>query len=99
MLLVAGVIKMSEVQERLKELPGWSLEGRSIQKTFQTADFVSAVELLNRIVPLAEELEHHPDVTIKNYNRVTISLTTHDAGGITEMDFALARRIEELITT
>lgn len=98
MFVVAGIIKMSEVLERLKSLPGWSVEGNALQKTFEVADFVAAVDLVNKIVPIAEELEHHPDVTIRNYNRVTLSLTTHDTGGVTELDFALARRIEELIS-
>jgi len=93
---MAGIIKMSEIQERLRTLSGWEVQNNALQKTFTCADFVSAVEFLNKIVPIAEEMEHHPDVIIKDYNRVTFALTTHDSGGVTELDFALAKRIEEL---
>jgi 4a-hydroxytetrahydrobiopterin dehydratase len=61
-------------------------------------NFVSAVNFINKIVPIAEELEHHPDLELKNYNELIIRITTHDEGGITELDFELAKKIDELIS-
>ena len=65
-------------------------------KKFKFKNFVQAVDFVNRIVPIAEELQHHPDVTIENYNEVIISSTTHDEGGLTVWDFQLVHKIEQL---
>jgi 4a-hydroxytetrahydrobiopterin dehydratase len=85
----------SAIQDRLKTLPAWTLQGNAIQivKTFK--DFVEAIEFVNRLVDPAETAGHHPDIAI-SYNKVTIALTTHDAGGLTEKDFALAATISNL---
>lgn len=84
-----------EVGSRLAERPGWERRGDAIERVFETADFVGSVDLLNRITPVAEEMNHHPDVSI-SWNRVTVSLSTHSQGGITASDFALAERIDAL---
>jgi 4a-hydroxytetrahydrobiopterin dehydratase len=85
-----------EVRRMLKELGGWRLAGRRIVRVVRYEGFMQGVELLNEVAKLAEEMDHHPDVTV-SYGRMRISLTTHDAGGLTELDFKLASRIEEVL--
>jgi 4a-hydroxytetrahydrobiopterin dehydratase len=85
-----------DVRRMLKELEGWRLAGRRIVRVVRYEGFMPGVELLNEIAKLAEEMDHHPDVTV-SYGRMRISLTTHDAGGLTELDFKLASRIEEIL--
>ncbi len=86
----------SEVaQSRLANLPGWKIEAGELVKTFQFKDFLAALRFVNQVGDLAEEAGHHPDIDIR-YNRVRLSLITHDAGGLTEKDFHLAGRAEKL---
>lgn len=82
-----------EIQARLPKLRGWALEGAAIRKRFRFAHFRAALAFVNKVGDIAEAADHHPDITI-NYNRVTLVLTTHAAGGLTERDFALAAEIE-----
>ncbi len=84
-----------EVQRRLEERPAWERRGEAIARELKTADFVGSVDLLNRIAPVAEEMNHHPDVSI-SWNRVTVSLSTHSQGGLTDNDFELAEKIDGL---
>lgn len=84
------------IAEWLAGLNGWSAEGTaSISKTFRLKDHVAAVGLVMQVAVAAEVMNHHPEVAWV-YNRVTFRLSTHDAGGVTELDLALAKRIEEL---
>ncbi len=85
-----------EVRRMLGELKGWRLAGRRIVRVVRYEGFMPGVELLNEIAKLAEEMDHHPDVTV-SYGRMRISLTTHDAKGLTELDFKLAGKIEEVL--
>ncbi|MDT7886598.1 MAG: 4a-hydroxytetrahydrobiopterin dehydratase [Thermoproteota archaeon] len=87
-----------EIKKRLENLKGWKVEGIYLVKHLKFDNFVSAVNFINKIVPIAEELEHHPDLELKNYNELVIRITTHDEGGITELDFELAKKIDELIS-
>jgi 4a-hydroxytetrahydrobiopterin dehydratase len=87
-----------EIKKRLENLKGWKVEGIYLVKHLKFENFVSAVNFINKIVPIAEELEHHPDLELKNYNELVIRITTHDEGGITELDFELAKKIDELIS-
>jgi 4a-hydroxytetrahydrobiopterin dehydratase len=89
------VFSTEEARSRLDSLPGWKIEDGAIVRTFQFKDFRAALHFVNRVGELAEEAGHHPDIDIR-YNRVRLSLTTHDAGGLTEMDFALAGQAEKL---
>ena len=79
----------SEVTARLEDLPDWSQPGEEIQRTFRFKDFVAAMAFVERIATRAEAVQHHPDILIR-YSRVTLSLSTHDAGGITDKDFEFA---------
>ena len=89
------VLNQTEVTEKLKTLPDWTTDGETIGRIFKFKDFVSAIDFVNKLVEPAEKAGHHPDITI-SYNKVTINLTTHDAGGITQKDFDLAQIISQL---
>ena len=93
-----ALISRKDVESQLIALPGWSLAegGRGIRKTYSLADFAEAVSVIDRILPLAEEADHHPDLHLTGYRRLEVVLSTHSAGGVTEKDFALAARIEAL---
>ncbi len=84
-----------EIEERLGDLAGWERDGAAIKRSFKFDDFQGSVDFVNRITPVAEEMNHHPDLEI-SWNKVTVTLTTHSEGGLTEGDFALARRINAL---
>ncbi len=91
----ATVLSETEISHKLQQLPGWTQENNKLVKTFEFKDFVAAVDFVNKLVKPAESAGHHPNIAI-NYNKVTISLTTHDAGGITERDFTLAETISQI---
>lgn len=86
---MAYTLSDTEAQLRLSQLSGWVLDGKTITTTRTFKDFVEAVGFVNRLVEPAEAAGHHPDLAI-SYNRVTITLTTHDAGGLTQKDFEMA---------
>ncbi len=83
-------LSADQIQENIADLPSWSLNGDSLQRTFRFDDFVGSMAFVEKIAHLAEEMNHHPDIMIR-FNKVTLTLSTHDAGGITENDFTLAR--------
>jgi 4a-hydroxytetrahydrobiopterin dehydratase len=85
-----------EIQEKLQGMRGWQREGNAITKEFVLGGFTEATEFVVAIAPIANEMDHHPDVQIYRYKRVKISLTTHSEGGITQNDFALAAKIDAL---
>ena len=90
------VLSEVEIQQRLATLPLWTTDGKSLfyEQTF--ADFEAAIAFVNALVAPAETLGHHPDILI-TYTRVALTLTTHDAGGLTELDFQLAEAISQLL--
>jgi 4a-hydroxytetrahydrobiopterin dehydratase len=88
-------LSASEVASHLSKLPVWRIEAGELERNFQFDDFRASLRFVNRVGDLAEEAGHHPDIEI-HYNRVRLSLVTHDAGGLTAKDFDLATRIDEL---
>jgi len=84
------------VAERLAAFPRWTRDGHSIVRTVSFASFMDAIRFVNRVAELAEQKDHHPDMTI-SYKNVTFRLSSHDAGGITERDLRLAGRIDALL--
>jgi 4a-hydroxytetrahydrobiopterin dehydratase len=82
-------LSQEQIDERLTEVPEWSVNGDALQRTYRFDDFREAMVFVNRVADLAEDHQHHPDILIR-YNKVTLTVTTHDASGITEKDFALA---------
>ena len=89
------LLSQEEIDERLKGLPGWRREDRRILKDYTLPSFKAAMDLVNRVAAVAEEMDHHPDIAI-NYDRVTLSITTHSEGGLTRRDFRLAGKIDGL---
>ncbi|MGK7949445.1 MAG: 4a-hydroxytetrahydrobiopterin dehydratase [Xenococcaceae cyanobacterium] len=89
------VLNQTQIAEKLETLPDWKTDGETIHRMFKFQDFVAAIDFVNKLVEPAEKAGHHPDIAI-SYNKVTIELTTHDAGGITQKDFDLAKTISEL---
>lgn len=89
------LLSESEVRNRMTKLKGWTLDGKAIRKTIEAEDFVRAMGLVNSIALLAERRNHHPDIDIR-WNKVTLVLSTHSAGGLTGLDFDLASAIDAL---
>jgi 4a-hydroxytetrahydrobiopterin dehydratase len=79
--------------------PAWRRDGDSIVADLECADFAAAIALVNRIAEQAEQADHHPDLFIHGYRRLTVTLSTHAAGGLTQRDFALARSIDASAST
>ena len=90
-----SLLNDEDVERRLGELDGWRRDGDAITKQFELADFKTSVDFVNRLTPEAEEMNHHPDLTI-SWNKVTVSLSTHSEGGLTENDFQLAAKIDSV---
>ena len=82
-----------QVSLHLKSVPCWSKRAQTIFRTFQFEGFLKAIAFVNRIARKAQTLNHHPDIDIR-FDKVTLKLTTHDKGGITEKDFSLARQCD-----
>lgn len=89
------LLSETEINTKIQTLPGWTTDGKEIARTFKFQDFVAAIDFVNRLVEPAESAGHHPDLAV-SYNKVTVSLTTHDAGGLTSLDFSLAEKISQL---
>lgn len=87
-----------QIQAELAKLPEWSETGEAIQRTFGFKDFVGAMDFVARVAAEAERSQHHPDILIR-FNKVTLTLSTHDAGGITTRDFALAAQADAFART
>jgi len=83
----------SDIEQRLRQLPGWERHGDEIRRTYSFPDFKGSMAFVNRVAELAEAADHHPDILV-TYSKVTLTLTSHDAGGLTERDFRLAARID-----
>lgn len=85
----------AQVRTALAGLPGWTAEGDTLTRAFSFADHITAFGFVTRVAMAAEAMDHHPDLRIV-YNRVEISLSSHDSGGVTARDVKLAARISEL---
>ncbi|HLH66026.1 MAG TPA: 4a-hydroxytetrahydrobiopterin dehydratase [Solirubrobacteraceae bacterium] len=92
---MAQLLDDDEVQSRLRGSE-WERDGSAIVREWRLADFAGAIEFVNRVAGLAEEANHHPDILVHGYNRVRITLSTHSAGGVTDADLELAKRIDAL---
>ena len=80
-----------------KAVPNWSKRARTIFRTFTFEGFLKSIDFVNRIARKAQKINHHPDIDIR-FNKVTLTLTTHDEGGITKKDFSLARQCDEVFS-
>ena len=84
-----------EIQSRLVSVPDWQIESGELVRTFLFKDFRASLAFVNKVGDAAESAGHHPDIDIR-YNKVRLVLSTHSKGGLTELDFALAERIDTL---
>ncbi len=84
-----------EIERELAGLPGWRFAGNSLQRELIFRDFAEAMVFVNQVAEVAEELNHHPDITI-HWNKVGLTLSSHDSGGVTRRDLTLARRITQV---
>jgi 4a-hydroxytetrahydrobiopterin dehydratase len=88
----------SAAQKLLEDVKGWELvDGKAIRKTVKCKDFLDAVNLIQRIAPIAEAEDHHPDLHLTGYRKLAIELSTHAIGGLSENDFILAAKIDQLL--
>ncbi|HLI62174.1 MAG TPA: 4a-hydroxytetrahydrobiopterin dehydratase [Terriglobales bacterium] len=92
---MSTVLTDGEIQQALQQLPGWKKHGNAIERLFQFGTFVQAMEFVNQIAEAAEAVNHHPDILI-SYNKVTLTLVSHDSGGVTQRDVKMAARINQL---
>jgi 4a-hydroxytetrahydrobiopterin dehydratase len=88
-------LKDDEIGEKLGALEGWEREGEAITRSFDRGDFIGSVKFVESLVAPAEEMNHHPDLSI-SWSEVKVTISTHSEGGLTADDFELARRIDAL---
>lgn len=89
----APALTEKQIAERLVTLTDWSQVNDAIQRTYQFKDFMASMAFVNKVAGLAEKANHHPDILIR-WNKVTLTLSTHDSGGITQKDFELAKKCD-----
>jgi 4a-hydroxytetrahydrobiopterin dehydratase len=89
------LLRDDDIASRLEDSE-WQREGDEIAREFKFEDFATAMAFVNRVAETAEEANHHPDILVHGWNKVRLSLTNHSAGGLTEADFAMAAKINEL---
>jgi len=87
-------LSAAQIKTALAAVPDWQKRGATITRTFQFKDFPAAIKFVNAVAKLAEKAWHHPDIDIR-WNKVTLTLTTHDAGGLTAKDFTLAKQFNQ----
>ena len=90
------LLPQEEIDDRLSRFDNWRQEARCILRDFEFPSFKASMAFVNQVAELAEEIDHHPDISI-NYTRVTLSITTHSAGGLTRRDFRLAGKIDGVV--
>src|SRR5687767_7146830 len=90
-----GRVSETDAREKLRALPGWTLDGNAIRRLFTFASFPDAIAFTTRLAFEAESRDHHPDILI-NYKRVTLTYSTHSAGGLTDKDFEGAARADDV---
>lgn len=92
---VSTVLSQNEIDQALQKLPGWTRHNNTIERVLQFGDFVMAMKFVNEVAVAAESANHHPDIQI-NYNKVTLTLVSHDSGGVTQRDVRMAGKINEV---
>lgn len=93
---MSDLLEAEELNSALKKCPEWDVEEKYLVRTIEFEDFSEAIDFVNDLAEIAEEAQHHPLISIM-HAKVTIKLTTHDAGGVTEFDIELAQRVDNLI--
>ena len=93
---MSDLLTAEEIKSRMKKAPEWELEKNSIARSLEFDDFMEGTDFVNGVAEIAEEASHHPEIDVR-YCTVTLRLTTHDQGGLTDPDFDLAQRIDNLL--
>jgi 4a-hydroxytetrahydrobiopterin dehydratase len=93
---MADLLDADDIKQGLKRIPEWDVtKNKAIERTFEFDDFTQAMDFVNNVAEIAEEEDHHPDIDLR-YNKVRLVLSTHSEGGLTDMDFDVAERIDTL---
>jgi 4a-hydroxytetrahydrobiopterin dehydratase len=90
-----ALLTVAQLNLHREAIPKWTLRTRSIRRLYEFRGFLDAIDFVNRVSVKAEKAQHHPDIDVR-WNKVTLTLSTHDAGGVTEKDISLARHCDEL---
>ncbi len=93
---MSELLENDELTAALKKCPEWEYEKEAITRTIEFEEFSEAIDFVNDLAEIAEEAQHHPDITIR-HTKVSLKLTTHDAGGVTKHDIELAQRVDNLV--
>jgi 4a-hydroxytetrahydrobiopterin dehydratase len=93
---MSDLLDTAELRTALKKCPEWEHEKNAITRTIEFEEFNDAIDFVNDLAEIAEEAQHHPDIIIR-HTKVTLKLTTHDAGGVTNLDIELAQRVDNLV--
>jgi 4a-hydroxytetrahydrobiopterin dehydratase len=88
-----GRLEDTEIRKRLQGLSGWAQSGNAIEKTYSFEGFAGSIAFVNRVAQLAEQADHHPDILIQ-YDKVKLTLSSHDSGGVTDRDLRLAAAVD-----
>ena len=90
------LLSSPEINVRLNKLVDWNLDNQSIEKEYVKMDFKSTLSFVDKVGEAAENMDHHPDIFIHSWNKVKFTISTHKEGGLTDLDFVLAEKIESL---
>ena len=93
---MSELLEKEELTIALKKCPEWEYESKYITRTIEFEEFMEGIDFVNNVGEIADDAQHHPDIMIK-HTKVTIKLTTHDVGGVTDLDIQLAQRIDNLV--
>ena len=93
---MSELIATSEIEAKIKKIPEWEVEKKTLIRSFEFDEFMDGIDFVNGVAEIAEEANHHPDIDIR-WGKVDVYLTTHSAGGLTESDFEVAKRIDTLM--
>ena len=93
-----NALTYDETSEEMKDIPDWTHHAKTITRTYKCVGFLRSIAFVNMVAKCAQKLKHHPDIDIR-FDQVTLELTTHDAGGLTEKDFSLAEQCDEEFDT
>ena len=93
---MTDLLEADDLSNALKKCPEWEYEKKALTRTIEFEEFSDAIDFVNDLAEIAEEAQHHPDITIR-HTRISLKLTTHDVGGVTELDIELAQRVDHLV--
>ena len=93
---MSDLLETDDLTAALKKCPEWEYEKKAITRTIEFEEFMEGIDFVNNVGEIADDAQHHPDIMIK-HTKVTIKLTTHDVGGVTDLDIQLAQRIDNLV--